>query len=58
MNLNLSGRSALVTGASQGIGYAIAEELAREGVNLILVARSLDKLTVCAPNLRVTAQVA
>lgn len=40
MDLNLSGRSALVTGASQGIGYAIAEELAREGVNLILVARS------------------
>lgn len=44
MDLDLSGRSALVTGASQGIGYVIAEELAREGVNLILVARSLHKL--------------
>lgn len=44
MELDLKGRYALITGASKGIGYAIAEGLAREGVNLILVARTLHEL--------------
>jgi 3-oxoacyl-[acyl-carrier protein] reductase len=39
MDLSLSGRSALVTGASVGIGRAIAAALAREGVRLAVVAR-------------------
>jgi 3-oxoacyl-[acyl-carrier protein] reductase len=39
MDLSLSGRSALVTGASVGIGRAIALALAREGVRLAVVAR-------------------
>jgi 3-oxoacyl-[acyl-carrier protein] reductase len=40
MDLNLNGRSALITGASKGIGLASAEALAAEGVNVILVSRT------------------
>lgn len=40
MDLQLSGKVAIVTGASRGIGRAIAEELSREGVRLLLAARS------------------
>jgi NAD(P)-dependent dehydrogenase (short-subunit alcohol dehydrogenase family) len=44
MDLDLSGKTALITGASMGIGAHIAETLAGEGVNLHLTARSEDKL--------------
>jgi 3-oxoacyl-[acyl-carrier protein] reductase len=39
MDLGLEGKVAIVTGASKGIGKAIAQELAREGVQVILCAR-------------------
>jgi 3-oxoacyl-[acyl-carrier protein] reductase len=38
------GRNALVTGASSGMGAEIAVTLAKQGVNLALLARSEDKL--------------
>lgn len=42
---SLRNKTLVLTGASMGIGAALAVELAREGVNLVLGARSEDKLT-------------
>ncbi len=44
MDLNLKGRTALVCGASQGLGLASAIELSLLGANIILVSRSEEKL--------------
>jgi 3-oxoacyl-[acyl-carrier protein] reductase len=51
MDLNLSGRHALVCGASQGIGRATAIELAELGADVTLLARSADQLKAVAENL-------
>jgi NAD(P)-dependent dehydrogenase (short-subunit alcohol dehydrogenase family) len=58
MDLNLQGRTALVTGASKGIGLAIARLLAAEGCNLHLVARSKDALETARETIRKRHQIA
>jgi 3-oxoacyl-[acyl-carrier protein] reductase len=45
-------RVAIVTGASRGIGEAIARELARSGAHVVCVARSLDKLNAVVDSIR------
>src|SRR5262245_58266095 len=44
MNLSLEGKHAIVCGSTQGIGFAIAEELALLGANCTLVARNEEAL--------------
>jgi len=42
--MRFAGKSAVITGASEGIGFAIAAGLAKEGARVVLVARREDKL--------------
>ena len=51
MDLQLAGKTALVCGASQGLGLAIAEALAEEGAHVGLLARNAAKLTQNASGL-------
>lgn len=51
---SLAGRRALITGSSQGIGYALALGLAQAGAELVLNGRDTAKLEEAASNLRAT----
>jgi NAD(P)-dependent dehydrogenase (short-subunit alcohol dehydrogenase family) len=52
MELGLTGRRAVVTGGSKGIGLAVAEELVREGAAVAICARDPDEVAAAAKRLR------
>ncbi len=54
---HVNGQTALITGASSGIGYELTKRLARDGVNLVLVARNAPQLAKIADELRGSSQV-
>ncbi|XP_017850856.1 very-long-chain 3-oxoacyl-CoA reductase isoform X2 [Drosophila busckii] len=52
IKLDALGKWAVVTGSTDGIGKAYARQLARKGLNLVLISRSLEKLTLVAKEIR------
>jgi 3-oxoacyl-[acyl-carrier protein] reductase len=56
MRVDLRGRTAVVTGASKGIGYAIAAALAQAGANVVLCARSAEDVAHACRQLEAKGQ--
>lgn len=52
MELNIAGKRAVVIGGSAGLGYAVCERLAAEGVHLLLFARDPERLAQAQEQLR------
>ena len=44
MEVRLDGRTAIITGASKGLGLAMAKEFAASGANVAILARNRDSL--------------
>src|SRR5262249_47499336 len=56
MDISLSGRSAIITGASKGIGLAMATRFASSGADVALVARGHEALDAAVAGIRAKAQ--
>ncbi|MEH6482992.1 MULTISPECIES: SDR family oxidoreductase [Pseudomonas] len=56
MNIDLNGKRVIVTGASRGIGLAIARAFAQEGARVAICSRSLDAVNSAAAQLQQNAQ--
>ncbi len=52
MDLGIAGRSAIVCASSRGLGFACADSLAREGVDLVINGRDEERLAEAADDLR------
>jgi NAD(P)-dependent dehydrogenase (short-subunit alcohol dehydrogenase family) len=52
MDLKLTGKTALVTGSTAGIGFAIAESLAREGADVIVNGRTDDRVNAAVSSIQ------
>jgi 3-oxoacyl-[acyl-carrier protein] reductase len=57
MDLGIRGETALVVGASEGIGYESAKGLAEEGARVLICSRSADKLRAAAARLKQATKV-
>ena len=57
MDLGISGKVALVTGASQGIGFGIAKELAQEGARVAISSRTRERIEAAAGEIGARAYV-
>lgn len=55
--MDLGGKHALITGGSRGIGRAVAETLASEGCNLILISRSASDLATTQKHIEGTVKI-
>lgn len=53
MELNLTGKTALIAASSQGLGFAIAQQLVKEGANVMITGRDEEKLRLKASALEV-----
>lgn len=51
MDLDLKGKTAIVTGSSRGLGFAVADQLAQEGVDVLICGRGEDAVKAAAKEL-------
>ncbi len=57
MKLGLEGRRAIITGGSKGLGFAIAQELVREGVHVAICSRNEEEVLAAGEALRESSNV-